>query len=102
MAYTLGASSDKVLAHVIVPASLPGLIENLRITLGWAWTYVIVAELIAAQQGLGFRIMEAQRFLKTETIFLYIVIIGLLGLVTDQTMRWLSARALPWAETFNA
>ena len=102
VAYTLGASQRQVLRHVVVPASLPGLVESLRITLGWAWTYVIVAELIAAQQGLGFRIMEAQRFLKTETIFLYIVIIGLLGLASDQIMRWLSAKTMPWAETFHS
>lgn len=101
VAYTLGASRRQVLTNVVIPASLPGLVENLRITLGWAWTYVIVAELIAAQQGLGFRIMEAQRFLKTDTIFLYIAIIGILGLVSDQIMRRISSKTMPWAETFH-
>ncbi|WP_045836550.1 ABC transporter permease [Hyphomicrobium sp. 99] len=101
VAYTLGATRRQVLTNVVVPASLPGLVENLRITLGWAWTYVIVAELIAAQQGLGFRIMEAQRFLKTDTIFLYIAIIGILGLASDQIMRRISSKTMPWAETFH-
>lgn len=96
--YTLGTNRRQTLMHIIIPASLPGLSDTLRITLGWAWTYVVVAELIAAQQGLGFRIMEAQRFLQTGTIFLYIFIIGLLGLVTDQFLRYLSAKLLPWAE----
>jgi NitT/TauT family transport system permease protein len=99
--YTLGTNRRKTLLHIIVPASLPGLADTLRITLGWAWTYVVVAELIAAQQGLGFRIMEAQRFLQTGTIFLYILIIGLLGLVSDQLIRWLAAKALPWAEELH-
>lgn len=102
VAYTLGASQFQVLTKVIVPASLPGILDVFRITFGWAWTYVIVAELVAAQSGLGFRIMESQRFLRTEVIFLYIIIIGLLGLLFDQTLRWLSKKALPWAETFHS
>lgn len=100
--YTLGTNRRQTLLHIIVPASLPGLCDTLRITLGWAWTYVVVAELIAAQQGLGFRIMEAQRFLQTPTIFLYIMLIGLLGLITDQLLRYLAAKALPWAEELKS
>lgn len=102
VAYTLGASQFQVLTRVLVPASLPGILETFRITFGWAWTYVIVAELVAAQSGLGFRIMESQRFLRTDVIFLYIIIIGLLGLLFDQALRWLSKKALPWAETFHS
>lgn len=100
VAYTLGISKHKVLTRVVVPASLPGLIESLRITLGWAWTYVVVAELIAADQGLGFRIMESQRFLKTEVIFLYILIIGILGLIFDQSFKFLQRKLVPWMEGF--
>jgi NitT/TauT family transport system permease protein len=102
VSYTLGASRFQVLTQILVPASLPGILDNIRITFGWAWTYVIVAELVAAQNGLGFRIMESQRFLRTDVIFLYIIIIGLLGLAFDQTLRWLSKKALPWAETFHS
>lgn len=101
VAYTLGARKSHVLLQVIVPASLPGLIEALRITLGWAWTYLVVAELIAADQGLGFRIMESQRFLKTEVIFLYIIIIGLLGLLFDQAIKFAARKVVPWAESFE-
>jgi NitT/TauT family transport system permease protein len=101
VSYTLGAKRSHALWLVVVPASLPGLIEALRITLGWAWTYLVVAELIAADQGLGFRIMESQRFLKTEIIFLYILIIGLLGLIFDQSIKCVARRVVPWAESFE-
>lgn len=101
VAYTLGAKRRHVLPRVVVPASLPGLIESLRICLGWAWTYLVVAELIAAHEGLGYRIMESQRFLRTDVIFLYILIIGLLGLVFDQTIKFARKKLLPWAESFE-
>ncbi len=101
VAYTLGYKRLGVLRSVIIPASLPGMVDHLRITLGWAWTYVVVAEFIAAEEGLGFRIIQSQRFLKTDTIFLYILIIGLLGLIFDQTAKYLSKWTMPWAETFE-
>lgn len=101
VAYTLGYARSGVLGRVIIPASLPGIIENFRIVLGWAWTYVIVAEFIAAEEGLGYRILQSQRFLKTETIFLYILVIGILGLIFDQVIKYFSRWALPWAEGFE-
>lgn len=101
VSYTLGASRRHVIGRVIIPASLPGILGDLRITLGWAWTYVVVAELIAADTGLGFRIMESQRFLKTDIIFLYILVIGLLGLAFDLLFRLLEKVLVPWAESFE-
>src|SRR6185436_7755419 len=52
-AYTLGTSRLRVVTHVLVPATLPGVMDNLRITIGWSWTYLVVAELVAAERGLG-------------------------------------------------
>lgn len=98
VSYTFGLSKWEVLRHVVLRAALPAIWDTLRITLGWAWTYLVVAELVAANVGLGYRIMRAQRFLQTETIILGILIIGLLGLVTDYAFK-LSYRVLfPWAE----
>ena len=65
---------------------------------GWAWTYLVVAELVAANSGLGFRILKAQRFLATADVFAGIVLIGLLGLATDLTFKFLTARLVPWAK----
>lgn len=95
---TFGLSKWETLWHVVLRAALPGIWDTLRITLGWAWTYLVVAELVAANVGLGYRIMRAQRFLQTDTIILGIIVIGVLGLVTDYAFK-LSYRVLfPWVE----
>lgn len=96
-AYTLGASRLRVLTIVLVPATLPGVVDALRITLGWAWTYLIVAELIAADRGLGIMIMESQRGLRTDRIFVGLITIGLLGFISDFTFKFLHRRLLPWS-----
>ena len=93
---TLGASSSELFRKVIWPASLPGIVDVLRVNLGWAWTYLIVAELVASNQGLGFRILKAQRFLQTDTIFLYIFIIGFIGLSFDLLFRYAERRLFAW------
>jgi ABC-type nitrate/sulfonate/bicarbonate transport system ATPase subunit len=66
--------------HVIAPASLPGVLDTLRVTMGWAWTYLVVAELVAASSGLGYLSLKAMRGFQVDVIFLAIAIIGLLGL----------------------
>ena len=98
--YTLGLRDPAVLREIVLPAAAPAIWDTLRITLGWAWTWLVVAELVAAPNGLGHMILTAQRYFETETIFLGILIIGLLGLVMDQTMKIIGRRVLfPWAET---
>src|SRR5438445_433530 len=79
-------------------AVAPALWDTLRITIGWAWTWLVVAELVAANDGLGHRIMTAQRFFETDTIFVGILTIGLLGLIMDQTMKLAGGRLFHWAE----
>ncbi len=96
-AYTLGASRFRVLTIVLVPATLPGVMDALRITLGWAWTYLIVAELVAADNGLGIMIMESQRGLRTDKIFVGLITIGLLGFISDFIFKFLHRRLLPWS-----
>jgi NitT/TauT family transport system permease protein len=76
---------------------MPAMFDTLRITLGWAWTYLVVAELVAANSGLGYAILRAQRFLQTDRIFVGIILIGLIGLATDQLLRFLHRRLFPWA-----
>jgi NitT/TauT family transport system permease protein len=98
-AQTLGASRGEILSLVVFKSALPGIVDTLRITLGWAWTYLVVAELVAANSGLGYAILRAQRFLQTDKIFVGILLIGLLGLVMDQGLRLLHRRAFPWLHT---
>ncbi|MCS7010888.1 MAG: ABC transporter permease [Anaerolineales bacterium] len=97
VSYTFGLNKWEVLRKVILPAALPGIWDTFRITLGWAWTYLVVAELVAANVGLGYRIMRAQRFLETETILLGILIIGFMGLVTDYLFKLTYKRFFGWA-----
>lgn len=95
-AYTLGVSQRGVFRRVILPASMPGIVDTLRITFGWAWTYLVVAEIVAASSGLGYMIMQSQRFLKTSNIIVGIVVIGVIGIIIDVFFKWLYARLFPW------
>ena len=83
IAYTMGLRQDQVIRRVILRASLPGIVDTLRISMGWAWTYLVVAELVGASVGLGFRIQQASRYLDTATMFFDIIVIGILGLAFD-------------------
>jgi NitT/TauT family transport system permease protein len=98
ISYTFGLNKWEVLRDVVLRAALPGIWDTLRITLGWAWTYLVVAELVAANVGLGYRIMRAQRFLQTDTIILGIIVIGVLGLITDYAFKFSYRLFFPWVE----
>jgi NitT/TauT family transport system permease protein len=81
-----------VLSDVALRAMGPSLVDNLRITLGWCWTYLIIAEIVAADSGLGFVIWSARRYVKTPEVMAGVVAIGVIGLVTDQLLRVLHRR----------
>lgn len=95
--YTLGAKRWDVFRRVLLPATLPGVMDNLRITMGWAWTYLIVAELVAADRGLGYMILDAGRGLFTDRIFVGLFTIGLLGFVFDFVFKRMHRLLLPWS-----
>lgn len=98
ISHTLGMRDAPVLWRVILPAAAPAIWDTLRITLGWAWTWLVIAELVAASDGLGHRIIVAQRYFQTDTIFVGILVIGLLGLTMDQAMKYTGKRIFRWAE----
>ena len=95
---TFGLSRREILTDVILRFAMPGIWDTFRITLGWAWTYLVVAELVAANVGLGYRIMKAQRFLETDSIILGIIVIGLMGLVTDMLFKLAYKRMFRWVD----
>jgi len=97
VSYTLGASRAQVVGRVLLPATMPGVMDTLRITMGWAWTYLIVAEIVSADRGLGYLILNSMRGLFTDRIFVGLVVIGGLGLAFDLTFKWLHRRLLPWS-----
>mgnify|MGYP001019275316 FL=1 len=92
VAFTLGAKPRNVLTDVALRAMGPTLVDNLRITLGWCWTYLVLAEIVAADSGLGFVIWSARRYVKTPEVMAGVVVIGIIGLVTDQLLRMLHRR----------
>jgi NitT/TauT family transport system permease protein len=97
VSYTLGAKRRNVVWSVLVPAAMPGVMDTLRITMGWAWTYLVVAELVASNKGLGYMILTSMRGLFTDRIFVGIMVIGLLGLLTDKAFKLLHAWLFPWS-----
>lgn len=95
--YTLGANDRQAIFKILFPACMPGIMDALRVNMGVAWTYVVVAELVSSSQGLGFMILNAMRGLFTDVIFMGIVVIGLLGLISDQLLKLAKRFFLPWA-----
>lgn len=94
--YTLGVSRWGVFKRIILPASLPGIVDTLRIAFGWAWTYLVVAEIVAAGSGLGYMIMQSQRFLKTGNIIVGILVIGIIGIMIDVAFKLAYKKLFPW------
>ena len=96
-AYTLGASGNGVVKRVLIPGAAPQIAEILRLVLGWAWTYIIVAELIGASSGIGHMIVDSQALLNTGQIIFGIIVIGLIGLISDFAFKALNRRLFAWA-----
>jgi len=97
-AYTLGSNRFTLVTKVIFPATLPKLINTMRVNVAGAWNFLVIAELLAAQKGLGFRIIRSQRFLNTDKVLFCIIIIGAIGLTTDYALKRLSLSLAPWYE----
>ena len=96
-AYTLGASDWGIVRRVLIPAAAPQIAETLRLVLGWAWTYVIVAELIGASNGIGHMITDSQALLATDQIIFGIITIGVIGLVSDLAFKRANRALFKWA-----
>jgi NitT/TauT family transport system permease protein len=97
-ARVLGASDAQVFRRVVIPASSPFILVGMRTGLGAAWSTLVAAELIAAQEGLGHRMQQAQVYYDLETIFVALITIGLTGLVMDRILLRLEAHLTGWQE----
>lgn len=96
-AYTLGASDSGIVRRVLLPGSAPDIAETLRLVLGWAWTYVIVAELIGSSSGVGHMITDSQALLNTGQIVFGIIVIGVIGLISDFLLKFVNQHLFPWS-----
>jgi NitT/TauT family transport system permease protein len=100
-ALTLGTSKLKLLMHVIIPGILPELYRDQRILLGWAWTYLIVAELIGTSSGITWFITQQARYQHFDNVYAAIIIIGVIGLGGDLILAWIGKRLFPWDRSAN-
>jgi NitT/TauT family transport system permease protein len=100
-AQTLGASRVQLVKNVVIPAALPALYRDMRILLGWAWTYLVVAELIGEKSGISAFLYQEQRYRHFDNLYAGIVMIGIIGLVCDQVLSFAGRFLFPW-ETGNA
>ncbi len=95
--YTLGGLRKQILLQVITPYVIPNIIDSFRINMAAALNLVVVAELIAADNGLGKRILLAQKFLKTDEIFAYIIVLGIIGFALDLSFRLFLRWTCKWS-----
>jgi taurine transport system permease protein len=95
-AYSMGASYSQVIRHVILPASLPDILIGMRIAIGFGWTTLVAAEMVAANVGLGQMVLNASNFLRTDIVIMGIVVIGVVAYLFDLLMRWVERRLVPW------
>ena len=99
--FTLGTNKFKSLLHVVIPAALPEIYRNLRVLLGWAWTYLIVAELIGSTSGITWFITQQARYQNFDNVFAAILIIGVIGLLCDVMLMKLGQRLFKWKPGAN-
>lgn len=95
-AYSMGATRSQVLWHVIAPAALPDILTGMRIAIGFGWTTLVAAEMVAATAGLGFMVLSASKFMVTDVVIMGILVIGAMALVFDLLMRWMERKLVPW------
>jgi NitT/TauT family transport system permease protein len=98
-AYTLGASRTRVMGRVVLPHCLPGMVDVARVNLAAAWPMLVVAELLAATDGLGYRLTVLRRGSEWDQIFAVLVVFAVIGITSDLVLRWLRNRVAPWARS---
>ncbi len=95
-AYSMGATYTQVIRHVIIPAALPEILVGMRIAIGFGWTTLVAAEMVAANVGLGQMVLNASNFLRTDIVVMGIIVIGVVAYTFDLLMRWVERRLVPW------
>lgn len=95
-AYSMGAGYSQVIRHVILPSALPEILIGMRIAIGFGWTTLVAAEMVAANVGLGQMVLNASNFLRTDIVIMGIIVIGVVAYVFDLLMRWVEQKLVPW------
>lgn len=95
-AYSMGASYMQVVRHVVLPSAMPDILIGMRIAIGFGWTTLVAAEMVAANMGLGQMVLNASNFLRTDIVIVGIIVIGVVAYAFDLLMRSLERRMVPW------
>jgi taurine transport system permease protein len=95
-AYSMGASYTQVIRHVVLPSAMPDVLVGMRIAIGFGWTTLVAAEMVAANVGLGQMVLNASNFLRTDIVIMGIVVIGAVAFAFDLLMRYLEKVLVPW------
>ena len=95
-AYSMGASYWQVIRHVVLPSALPEILVGMRIAIGFGWTTLVAAEMVAAHTGLGQMVLNASNFLRTDIVIMGIIVIGIVAYLFDLLMRWVERVVVPW------
>lgn len=95
-AYSMGASYAQVIRHVVLPSAMPDILVGMRIAIGFGWTTLVAAEMVAANVGLGQMVLNASNFLRTDIVIMGIVVIGIVAFAFDLLMRYLEKVLVPW------
>jgi taurine transport system permease protein len=95
-AYSFGATRWQVMRHVILPSALPEILTAMRIGIGFGWTTLVAAEMVAATKGLGYMVLTASQFLQTSTVIMGIIVIAIIAYAFDMLMRWIERKVVPW------
>lgn len=95
-AYSMGATYRQVVLHVVLPSALPEILVGMRIAVGFGWTTLVAAEMVAANVGLGQMVLNASNFLRTDIVIMGIIVIGVIAYLFDLLMRWVERRLVPW------
>ena len=95
-ARSMGASQWQVVRHVILPAALPDILTGMRIAIGFGWTTLVAAEMVAATAGLGQMVLNASNFLRTDVVVMGIIVIGVIAYLFDMLMRRVEVWFVPW------
>ena len=95
-AYSFGATRWQVLRHVILPSALPEILTAMRIGIGFGWTTLVAAEMVAATEGLGYMVLSASQFLQTSTVVMGIIVIAIIAYIFDLLMRFIESKVVPW------
>lgn len=95
-AYTLGAHKGQVFFHVIFPACLPEIFTGLRTSIGVAYSTLVAAEMTAAITGIGWMVLDASRFLRSDIIFMGIIVMGITGIILDGVLKLIEIKLVPW------